>query len=134
MRDSTSSKILLRYYDATAVFAAFDLLLGVNVRVAFLEGMPEWRTAYYVFCVACAVIMHLFPRIRILVGSIEGMVTLIGLILGMYSGYMLAHAESVGDFVQILLNYFISGYFAQLSWKRGLERLNARYGLFEDSR
>lgn len=133
MQKKASNKLLLAYYDATLFFVAFDLLFDVNVRVAFLEGMPEWRAAYYAVCVACAAIMHLFPDLRLIVGAIEGMITMLGLLLGMYAGYLFMNTDSLAGFFQVLANYFISGYFAQLSWARGMESLGARYRLFQGS-
>ena len=38
------------YYAATILFLLLDFVLGVNVRVAFLEPFPIARLAYYVVC------------------------------------------------------------------------------------
>jgi hypothetical protein len=123
MQPRAANQLLVAYYDATVLFIALDLLLGVNVRVAFLEGMPEWRTGYYALCLGCAAIMHLLPNLRVVVGAIEGMITIVGLLLGMYTGYMFSHVDSIAGFLQVLANYFISGYFAHASWVRAVESL-----------
>jgi len=133
MPTKASNKLLLAYYDATLLFIALDMLLDVNVRAAFLEGKPEWRTGYYALCLSCAAIMHLFPGTRVIVGAIEGMITMLGLLISMYLGYLFMHVDNLAEFLQVLANYFISGYFAQLSWVKGMERLGARYRIFEGS-
>jgi hypothetical protein len=126
MQRKASDRLLLAYYDATLLFLAFDALFGVNVRLAFLEAKPEWRAGYYVFCIVCAVVMHLVPAWRLIIGALEGMVTMLGLILGMYSGYVFVGVTGLGEFLQVLANYAISGYFAHLAWSRGMESLSTR--------
>lgn len=126
MQESASDKLLMAYYDATLLFLAFDALFGVNVRLAFLEAKPEWRAGYYVFCILCAAVMHLRPALRLIIGALEGLVTMLGLILGMYTGYVFVGVTSLGEFLQVLANYAISGYFAHLAWSRGIESLGTR--------
>ncbi|MGI9248637.1 MAG: hypothetical protein ACR2QI_06450, partial [Woeseiaceae bacterium] len=47
-----SSKILVLYYAATAVFVVLDFALGFNIRLASLETLPMARVAYYGVCFA----------------------------------------------------------------------------------
>lgn len=127
MDKKISDKLLLAYYDATLLFIAFDALFGVNVRLAFLEGQPGLRAGYYAFCIACAVIMHLHPNTRLVIGALEGLVTMLGLIFSMYFGYLFAGVASTGEFLEVLFNYAISGYFAHLAWSRGLKSLHGGF-------
>lgn len=126
MQRDASSKWLSIYYDATLLFLVLDLLLGVDIRLSFLAGMPGWRAAYYAFCIACAALMHWRPDVRIMIGAVEGLITMLGLIVSMYLGYLLAGVKDTGEFVQVLLNYAISGYFAHLSWSRGMAALRSK--------
>ena len=42
------------YYAATILFLILDFVLGVNVRVAFLEPFPTARMAYYLIVAGIA--------------------------------------------------------------------------------
>ena len=126
MQRDASNRLLLRYYDATLLFLVLDVGLDVNVRLSFLDNAPGWRIAYYAFCLACAAVMHWRPELRVLIGAIEGLITMLGLIFGMYPGYTLAGIGGTGDFIQVMLNYMISGFFAYMSWSRGLASLSSR--------
>lgn len=126
MQRDRSNHGLLAYYDATLFFLALDVLLGINVRLSFLADLPGWRAAYYAFCIACAAFMHWRPDLRIMVGAIEGLITMLGLIVSMYLGYLFAGVRDTEEFFQVLLNYAISGYFAHLSWSRGLAALSSK--------
>lgn len=125
MQRNTANKLILGYYDATLLFLLLDVGLDVNVRLSFLNDAPGWRFAYYAFCIACAAVMHWRPDLRLLIGAVEGLMTMIGLIFGMFLGFTLAGVGSTGEFVQVILNYAISGYFAHLSWSKGLASLSS---------
>ena len=126
VQNKIADRLLLGYYDATLLFLVLDLGLGVNVRLSFLDNSTGWRLAYYAFCFACAVIMHWRPDLRIIIGAVEGLITMLGLIFGMFLGYTLAGISDAFELLQVILNYAISGYFAYLSWSRGLQWLGAR--------
>lgn len=123
MQQDTASRLLLGYYDATLLFLFLDFGLDVDVRLSFLDGAPAWKAGYYGFCIGCAAIMHWRPELGTLIGAVEGLITMLGLIIGMYLGYTLAGVSSFSELFQVLLNYAISGYFAHLSWSRGLRAL-----------
>ena len=126
MQQHTASRLLMGYYDATLVFLVLDLGLDVNVRLSFLDGAPVWKAAYYAFCMACAAVMHWRPEFRIFVAAVEGLITMLGLIFGMYLGYTLAGVSDAFEVLQVMLNYAISGGFAYLSWSRGLRALGLK--------
>lgn len=125
-RRDFNGRLLTRYYDATLLFLLLDYGLDVNVRLSFLDQSPGWRAAYYAFCIGCAVVMHRFPATRIYVGAIEGLVTMVGLIFGMYLGYTLSGISDAGQMMQVIANYAISGFFAWVAWSRGLAALGIR--------
>jgi len=124
MQQGLTKRWLSGYYDATLLFLLLDYGLDVNVRLSFLEESPAWRTAYYAFCILCAVLMHWRPDLSVFIGMVEGLVTMLGLIFGMFLGYTLAGASDSGEMLQVIVNYAISGFFAYLSWSRGLAALN----------
>ena len=125
MQQKIAGRLLLGYYDATLLFLVLDFGLSVNVRLSFLDSAPDWRVAYYAFCIACAALMHWRPDLRIIIGAIEGLITMLGLIFGMFLGYTLAGVSDTFELLQLIFNYAMSGYFAYLSWSRGLRWLGA---------
>ena len=125
MRPDSNNRLLVSYYDATVVFLAIDFGLGINIRLSFLENAPVWRAAYYALLIGFAVLMRLRPDLRLLIGGVEGLVTMIGLIFGMYLGYTMSGVTSGSDMIQVLLNYAISGFFAYKSWEKVLRSLGA---------
>ncbi|MDJ0653345.1 MAG: hypothetical protein QNJ40_04255 [Xanthomonadales bacterium] len=126
MQQPTAGRLVMGYYAATLLFLFLDFGLSVNVRLAFLESAPAWKGAYYAFCMACAGVMYWRPDLRLIIGAVEGLMTMVGLIFSMYLGYTLAGVSGFGEVLQVLLNYAISGFFAYLSWARGLSALAAR--------
>ncbi|MDJ0938272.1 MAG: hypothetical protein QNJ00_00780 [Woeseiaceae bacterium] len=125
MKRSTLNHQLFAYYAATVLFVVLDVLLDINIRLSFLADAPVWRGVYYAFCIACAVVMRWRPDLSVFIGAVEGLITIIGLIFSMYLGHTLAGAKDMGDVAQLVLNYAISGYFAYMSWRRGLMALGA---------
>lgn len=125
------ARILPWYYGATALFLALDYGLGLNVRVAFLDSMPTARVAYYGICFACFGLMIWRPGWATLIGTLESLVTLIALILGMAVRVMVPNdaifEESAAIVtIQEVLNFLISGSVAYLAWIRGLKSLRGR--------
>lgn len=118
--------MLFGYYEATLLFICLDLGVNVNVRLSFLDSAPVWKAAYYAACIACAAVMYWRPDLRIVIGAVEGLITMLGLIFGMYLGYTFAGVSDSSEIFQVMLNYAISGYFAYLSWSRGLRALGAK--------
>jgi hypothetical protein len=60
---ATRQLALLRwYYAATPLFWVLDGAFGVSVRVAFLDGSPVLRHAYYVVCIGIGIVAATLPR------------------------------------------------------------------------
>ena len=123
-----AARVLPWYYAATAVFLLLDYGFGINVRIAFLEGLPAARIGYYGVCFACLALMLWRPAWTTLIGTFESLVTLIALILSMAVRVMVPNdaifAENA-DIVttQEVVNFIIAGGFAYISWVRGLRQL-----------
>lgn len=68
------------YYLATPVFAALDLVVGASIRAAGIAN-PLGRAAYYLFALACGLLLRARPRWAPLIGIGESSVNLFVLIL-----------------------------------------------------
>lgn len=124
-------RLLAGYYGATVLFALIDFGLGVNVRVAFLEPWPDARIAYYGFCIACLGAMIWRPARATLIGTVESLVTLVALVLGMGIRVMVP-TDAIFDenasivAYQEIINFLISGFVAYFAWSHGLKQLKSR--------
>jgi len=124
-----SERILTLYYAGTALFLLLDYVLGINVRIAFLDPWPLARLGYYVFCFACLALIFWRPAWATAVGTVESLITLVALILSMAVRVMVpndAIFEEMGTIVttEELVNFMISGFVAYFAWVRGLKALN----------
>ena len=121
-------RILPWYYGATVVFLILDYLMGINVRVAFLEPLPAARAAYYAICFICLGLMMWRPSWTILIGTFESLVTLIALIFSM-GLRVLVPTDAIFDenasfvTIQEVINFVIAGSVAYLAWVRGVKEL-----------
>lgn len=127
----TADRALPWYYATTLLFLLLDFGLGVNVRVAFLDAFPVARVGYYGICLACFVLMMWRPALNTLIGTIESLVTLTALIVGMAIRVLIpidAIFEENAAIVTIQesINFAISGGIAYFAWISGLERLRTR--------
>jgi hypothetical protein len=124
-------RILPWYYAATVVFLLLDYAAGVNVRVAFLESLPGIRVTYYMFCFLCLALMIWRPTWATLITTLESLVTLVALILGMAVRVMIPNDAIFVENVSIvtyqeIINFLISGSMAYLAWIKGLKALQGR--------
>ena len=124
-------RILPWYYAATVVFLLLDYAAGVNVRVAFLESLPGIRVTYYMFCFLCLALMIWRPTWATLITTLESLVTLVALILGMAVRVMIPNDAIFVENVSIvtyqeIINFLISGSMAYLAWTKGLKALQGR--------
>ena len=126
-----AARVLPWYYAATVIFLVLDYVLGINVRIAFLDSMPAARLGYYGVCFACLGLILWRPSWTTLIGTFESLVTLIALILSMGIRVLVPNdaifAENAGIVtVQEIINFMISGSIAYLSWVKGLRELVRR--------
>ena len=117
-------RILLGYYAATLLFLVLDLGAGVNVRIAFLDGYPGWRAAYYAVCLVCLFLVARRPAWEAVVGGVESTFTLSALIIGMATRAMLIGGTPGGEYAPVTLeevaNFLISGSVAYVAWFRSM--------------
>jgi hypothetical protein len=76
------------YLLGTPVFALLDYVAGANIRVAFLDGHPALRAAYYVIAIACGVVVFARPRLASVVGVTESAANIAFLIIGVFVAYL----------------------------------------------
>ena len=118
------------YYFATVIFVLIDYVLGVNLRIAFLEPYPVARILYYGACFGCLVLIVLRPRWAAIVGGVESLIALMALTVSIMSRILVVTDEMIDTgtgYVSFeeLGNYAIVGSIAYLSWIRGVNSLKA---------
>ncbi len=116
------------YYAATILFLLLDFVLGVNVRVAFLEPFPMARLAYYLVCFVLFALMLWRPGWALLIGTIESLVAVVALTFSMALRVMIVTDEMIETGVgfvttEEIFNYLIVGGIAYFSWAQGVKAL-----------
>lgn len=116
------------YYLATVVFLLLDIILGLNVRIAFFENTPVLRALYYAVIFTCMALILWRPGWTLIISAIESLFVLVALILSMGIRIMVvtdAMLESGTGFVTMpeIVNFVISGGIAYLAFNRGLHEL-----------
>ena len=134
-----SSKILLVYYAATALFVSLDFGFGINIRVAFLESTPGLRAGFYAVLFACLALMIWRPQWTTAIGAVESLATLIALIINMALRSMVvtdAMLETGTGFVTMpeIFNFIIVGGAAYVSYVNGVRALFGKRGLTPTNR
>ena len=121
-------RALQAYYAATVVFLILDYGLGVNVRVAGLQGLPELKAGYYVVMFACFGLTLWRPAWCAAVGTLESLATLVVLILGialrsMFVSDRLLETGTGAPGVAEIVNFLLAGSIAWYAWQRGMAQL-----------
>jgi hypothetical protein len=128
IRPISSQSVIRVYYLATFVFLLFDVILNINVRVAFFETSPALRASYYAALFTCMALVLWRPGWTVVIGAIESLVVLVALILGMgmrtmvVSDAMLEGAAGVVTLPEII-NFMITGGIAYLAFRRGIHQI-----------
>lgn len=117
----SSQRIVRLYLAATAIFLVLDLLVGVNVRVAFLDESPWMRAGYYLFCFACLGVTLRWPALTEFVGAFESLVALSALIVSFGARVTLGTGAALDDpaalvTVSEIVNFALAGGVAYLGW------------------
>ena len=125
-----SNRILVLYYAATAVFVVLDFALDFNIRVAFLESLPQARIAYYGVCFMCLALMLWRPAWTVFISAFESVVTLSALIINFGMRVLLATdrvLETGTGFITMpeIYNFMISGGVAYIAWIKGINHLKS---------
>lgn len=116
------------YYAATILFLILDFVLGVNVRVAFLEPFPTARIAYYLVCFGLFALMLWRPGWTLVIATIESLVAVVALTFSMALRVMIVTDEMIETGVgfvttEEVFNYLIVGGIAYFSWAQGIKSL-----------
>ena len=123
-----SSRVLVVYYAATAVFLLLDFAFGLNVLIAFLDDYRGWRVAYYGLCFACLGLMIWRPALTAIVSAVESLATLIALIVStvlrsmLVTDRMLETGEGLITGEEIF-NFLLSGAVAYYAWHRNMRHM-----------
>ena len=120
--------ILIYYYAATVLFLLLDAVLGINVRLAFLDEGLSIRIGYYLFCFVCLALIIWRPTWTVIVGAVESLITLVAIIMHMALHVMVPTdqmLESGAGFAtpQEMVNFILAGGIAYVAWMRGIREL-----------
>ena len=116
------------YYAATILFLLLDFVLGVNVRIAFLEPFPTARIAYYLICFGLLALMLWRPDWTLLISTIESLVAVVALTFSMALRVMIVTDEMIESGIgfvttEEIFNYLIVAGIAYSSWAHGIKSL-----------
>jgi len=116
------------YYAATILFLLLDFIVGVNIRVAFLDPFPTARLIYYVICFALLALMLWRPSWTLAIGTIESLLAVVALTFAMALRVMVVTDDMIetgAGFVTVeeVFNYMIVGGIAYLSYVQGVKSL-----------
>ncbi len=123
------NRVLQAYYAATVIFLLLDYGLGLNLRIAGLEGFPELKAGYYLVLFACLGLTLWRPAWSTAIGAVESLAMLVTLIFSIALRSMLpggAHVLETGDRVvgmTEIVNFVVSGSIAWYAWQRGMTQL-----------
>ena len=71
---NSSQSVIRIYYLGTVVFLLLDVVLNINVRIAFLDNSPALRAAYYAAIFACMALILWRPGWTVIVTAVESLV------------------------------------------------------------
>ena len=127
----TYNRIIRSYYYAAPVFWLLDVL-GLNIRVAFLDDFPVGKTAYYAFLCVLAVAVWAMPRFAAHIALIESSADVGILIITVWTWYF-AQLEAIqGEAVvspdvippTALVNFVMSAAVAAIAYLVALRRVS----------
>jgi hypothetical protein len=125
------------YYLLTPAFIALDYWVGVNVRVAVLDGLPLYKNLYYGFCMLCGVVVFLLPAASAIVALFESGINVFITLLGLFLPYIQnlqrlmdregdwKPAETFG--VEAPVNLLIAAFIAVLAFRQSSEALSRQF-------
>lgn len=129
----TQRTVLQSYYGATLIFLLVDVVFGFSIRITFLDANSAFKMAYYAFCVACFAVMLWQPRLTVVIGATESLLTLVALIVVMGLRVMVPTDQMLESGAGLvtpteLLNFMIAGGIAYIAWSQGLQALHRSMG------
>jgi hypothetical protein len=125
------------YYLVTPAFIVLDYAVGVNVRIAVLDGLPVYKNLYYGFCVLCGVVVCLLPVsspfVALCESSINVLLTAVSLFLP-YVQNLQRLAELDGDWkaagtfgIENGVNLVLAGTMAAIAFVQSNKALSDRF-------
>ncbi len=116
------------YYAATILFLALDYLFGINVRVAFFDGVPGLRAVYYLVLFGCLALILWRPGWAVLVGTIESGFAFAALTIGIGSRLFVVTDQMIETGIGYvtfdeIINYLLVAGSAYFAWARGAKQL-----------
>ena len=133
MRTPVPSQSIIRlYYFATAAFLLLDVVLDINIRIAFLETSPVLRASYYAAIFTCMALILWRPAWTVIISAVESLVVLAALIVNMGMRTILvtdAVLEGDTDFITLpeIVNFMIAGSIGYLAFVRGMNDLRKNH-------
>jgi hypothetical protein len=126
--EPSQGRVLRVYYGATPIFLLLDYRLGLNIRIAGLEGYPVLKGGYYLVVMACFALMLLRPARSVAIGIVESLATLVTLIFGIALRSLLVSEQTLESGTNAprlaeILNFLISGSVAWYAWQSGMRRV-----------
>lgn len=123
---------VLIYYAATLLFLFLDYGADISLRLTFLDGLPAWRLAYYAFLIGCFVLMLKWPQWENVIGLVESVVTVAGIIIATGMRVILVSDEMIeGGRVPLnmreLANFVLSGAMAYVSYYRRMRAVGRQH-------
>lgn len=120
--------MLRLYYAGTLVFLFLDYGLGLNIRIAGLDGHPVLKGGYYFALMGCFGLMLLRPTWSVAIGIIESLATLVTLVFSVALRSLLISEqtlESGGGAPRVadIVNFLVSGSIAWYAWQSGMRRV-----------
>ncbi len=121
----------------TPAFIALDYAVGVNVRVAVLDDLPQYKNLYYGFCILCGLAVWFPPQYSVVVALFESPINLLITVLGMSLPYienLQRLADLDGDWkaaetfsVEGCTNLMIAGIIAVIAFHQSCAILSRRF-------
>jgi hypothetical protein len=137
MGESRRYSIPRLYYLITPAFILLDYLVGVNVRVAVLDGLPLYKNLYYGFCAVCGLTVYLLPAVSAAVALFESTVNVAITMVSLFLPYVQsvqhwADLEGGGELPltvgpEVPINLLLAGVVAVIAFKQTSEALSRQF-------
>ena len=110
---------------------ALDFLVGVNIRLTFLDPYPGWRLLYYLSCFLCLGIMLWQPAWRSWISAGESLLTLSLIILSTALRVVIVNDDMIESGQGLpgareLVNFVLSSTVVYVSYLRSMQVLHGR--------
>jgi len=120
--------MLRLYYAGTLVFLFLDYGLGLNIRIAGLDGHPVLKGGYYFALMGCFGLMLLRPTWSVGIGIVESLATMVTLVFSVALRSLLVSEQTLesgagAPRIAEIFNFLISGSIAWYAWQSGMRQV-----------